>query len=223
VSEPGNAPEYVASARGARRPARRASAHGRSEASPEANARLTAATGALLLLVTAAEGVTILRIRPLLVAHVFLGVLLVPPVLLKVATTTWRAARYYLGSPAYRRKGPPPLVLRLLGPLVVVLTVAVLASGIALLFVPTSDRALMLTAHKATFVLWFGAMTIHVLGHLLDTASIAPRDYLRRTRRQVRGASSRQWALAAALAAGLVLAAVLTPSTTSWLHTAVSR
>jgi hypothetical protein len=148
---------------------------------------------------------------------------LVPPVLLKVATTSWRALRYYLGNPAYRRKGPPPLVLRLLGPFAVVLTLTVLASGIALLFVPASARGLALTAHKASFVLWFGAMTIHVLGHVLDTASIAPRDFLRRTRHQARGASSRQWALVASVAAGLVLAAVLTRYTGSWVHLNLSR
>jgi len=190
---------------------------------PDANARLTAGTGVLVLLLLAAEGVTVLSVRQLLVPHVFIGVLLVPPVLLKVASAVWRAARYYLGDPAYRRKGPPPLLLRLLGPFLVVLTVTVLASGIALLFVPASARGLMLTLHKASFILWFGAMAMHVLGHVLDTASIAPRDFLRRTRRQVRGASSRQWALLASIAAGLVLAAALTPYTGTWLHATLSR
>ena len=194
-----------------------------STADPEANGRLTATTGVLLVVLLAAEGVTILRIRPLLVPHVFVGLVLVPPVLLKVATTTWRAARYYLGDPAYRSKGPPPMALRLLGPLAVVLTVTVLASGVALLFTPSSERGLMLTVHKASFVLWFGVLTVHVLGHLFDTASLAPRDYVRRTRQQVRGATSRQWALAASVAVGLVLAAALTPHTGSWLHLNPSR
>jgi hypothetical protein len=192
-------------------------------ADPEANARLTAATGVLLIVLLAVEGVTVLRVRQLLVLHVFIGLVLVPPVLLKVATTSWRVLRYYLRSPAYRRKGPPPLVLRLLGPFVVVLTLTVLGSGIALLFAPGSAQGLVLTVHKASFVLWFGAMAIHVLGHVLDTASIAPRDFLRRTRHQVRGASSRQWTLVASVAAGLVSAAVLTRYTGSWLHVYLSR
>ena len=54
----------------------------------------------------AAEGVTILWVRELLTPHVFIGMVLVPPVLLKVARTGWRFARYYRGAPAYRRKGP---------------------------------------------------------------------------------------------------------------------
>lgn len=192
-------------------------------ANPEANARLTAAVGALLLALLAAEGVTVLQVRRLLVLHVFLGLVLVPSVILKIASATWRAVQYYLGSPQYRRKGPPPMVLRLLGPFVVVVTLTVLASGVALLFVSQSARDLVLTVHKASFVLWFGAMALHVLGHVADTASIVPRDFLRRTRRHVRGAPSRQWALVGAVAAGLVLGAVLTPYTGSWLHASLSR
>jgi hypothetical protein len=148
----------------------------RQEAGVEANARLTASVAVVLFVLLAAEGVTILRIRPLLTPHVFIGMLLVPPVLLKVGSTTWRFARYYLGSPEYRRKGPPPLVLRLLGPLLVALTIVVFASGIALLLAPTAWHDRLLLLHKASFIVWIAAMVIHVLGHILDTARLAPRD-----------------------------------------------
>ena len=83
----------------------------------------------------AAEGVTILRVHRLLTPHVFIGVVLIPPVLLKVASTTWRFTRYYTGAAAYRRKGPPPVLLRLLGPVVVILTLVLLFSGVGLLLV----------------------------------------------------------------------------------------
>jgi hypothetical protein len=107
------------------RPVRRAER--RADAGVAANARLTAASAAVLLVLLAAEGVTILRVRALLTPHVFIGVVLIPPVLLKMASTSWRFARYYRGAPAYRRKAPPPLLLRLLGPAVVILTVVLLA------------------------------------------------------------------------------------------------
>ena len=97
------------------------------------NARLTASNAALLLVLLAAEGATLLRVRQLISPHVFLGMVLIPPVLVKLGSTGYRFARYYLGAPAYRRKGPPPVLLRLLGPVVVILTVVVLASGVALL------------------------------------------------------------------------------------------
>ncbi len=171
----------------------------------------------VLFVLLAAEGLTILQVGPLLTAHVFIGMLLVPPVLLKVGSTAWKFARYYLGAPAYRQKGPPLLPLRVLGPFVVVLTLTVFASGIALLLGPTTWRSPLLLLHKASFVLWFGALTLHVLGHVVDTAKLAPRDYFRRTRRQVDGAGARQWAIAASLVCGALLAVVVVPRVGPWL------
>jgi hypothetical protein len=48
------------------------------------NARLTAANAVVLLVLLAAEGITILRVHQLLSPHVFIGMVLIPPVLLKV-------------------------------------------------------------------------------------------------------------------------------------------
>jgi len=45
----------------------------------EANARLTGSIAAVLLVLLAAEGLTILRVGRLLTWHVFLGMVLVPP------------------------------------------------------------------------------------------------------------------------------------------------
>lgn len=163
----------------------------------------------MLFVLLAAEGLTILNVRGLLSAHVFIGMLLIPPVLLKLGSTGWRFFRYYTGSPAYVRKGPPPALLRLLGPGVVTLTVAVLASGVALVLAPSSDRRVLLQLHKASFLLWLAVTAIHVLGHLAETARVAPADWLRRSRRQVSGAGARQWALAASVVTGAVIGAVM--------------
>ena len=144
--------------------------------------------------------------------------LLIPPVLLKIGSTGWRFVRYYRGSPAYRRKGPPPALLRLLGPVVVILTVVLLASGVALVVGPHSLRHTLLLMHKASFVLWFGAMTIHVVGHLVETARLAPKDWAHRTRHDVAGATARQWALAASLVAGVVLGVVMLGPAAHYRH-----
>ena len=173
-------------------------------------------TAAVLLILLAIEGFTILRIGKLLTLHVVIGMVLVPPVFLKIGSTTWRFAHYYLGSPEYRRKGPPPALLRLLGPFLVVLTIAVLGSGIALLLGPSSAWSELLTIHKATFILWIAAMVVHVLGHLVDTARLAPKDFYWRTRRQVAGASKRQWALVGAILLGILLAIVVAPRIGPW-------
>ena len=62
----------------------------------------------MLLVLLAAEGVTLLRVRELLTPHVFIGMVLIPPVLLKVASTGWRFARYYRGTPPTGARGRRP-------------------------------------------------------------------------------------------------------------------
>ena len=52
-----------------------------------------------LLVLLAIEGATIPWIRPLLSVHIFVGMLLLGPVALKLATTGYRFARYYTGGP----------------------------------------------------------------------------------------------------------------------------
>jgi hypothetical protein len=130
----------------------------------EANARLTGTTGLVLLVMLAAEGITVVSVGPLLPWHIGIGLALIPPVALKVGSTTWRFARYYLGDARYRQAGPPHPLLRVVGPLVTVLTASVILTGIAA-WLHGPPAPLWMTAHKATFVLWFGVMTIHVLGH----------------------------------------------------------
>jgi hypothetical protein len=108
----------------------------------------------------------------------------------------------------------------LLGPIVVVLTVTVLATGVALLFAGPSWRSRLLFLHKASFVLWFGAMTIHVISHVAATARLAPRDYIRRTRREVSGAGLRQWTVIASVVLGVMLGFLLLGRVGPWLATA---
>ncbi|HWG73540.1 MAG TPA: hypothetical protein VG184_05755 [Acidimicrobiales bacterium] len=212
----------VQDSRGARTGyARSGPAHARggdSDAGVESNSRLTGSTAAVLFVLLFAEGLTLVSVRSLLSWHVFIGMLLVPPVLLKIGSTGWRFVRYYRGAPAYRRKGPPPLLLRLLGPVVVVLTVLLFASGIGLVLAPHSLRHTLKFAHTASFVLWLGAMTIHVLGHLVETARLAPLDWARRTRHDVAAAGARQWALAGSLVAGAVLGFVTLGPASNYLH-----
>jgi hypothetical protein len=193
------------------------SAAGRGLNGVEGNARLTATTGVVVVVLLAAEGVTVLRVGPLLTLHVFIGMLLVPPILLKMGSTAWRFAKYYGGSPEYRAKGPPPIALRFLGPLVIVLTVVLFASGVLLLLGPTAWRSQMLLLHKASFVLWLGAMALHVLGHVMDTVRLAPADFVARTRRQVQGAGIRQWLLALSVVVGVGLGVLVVPYAGPWL------
>src|ERR1700753_1180889 len=109
--------------------------------------RLTAAVAVALLVLLAAEGVTIPFIGKWLGPHMFIGLLLIPPVALKMASTGYRSVRYYTHDEPYVRKGPPPTALRLLAPGVVLTTLAVFGTGVALLLAAPPSNPLVF-AHK---------------------------------------------------------------------------
>jgi hypothetical protein len=185
-------------------------------AGAEGNERLTAMTGALLLVLFAAEGVTILSIHRLLTLHFFLGMLLVGPVVLKICSTLYRFARYYTGAGPYVAKGPPAPLLRLLGPLVIATSTAVIGTGVALAFTGP-HRGLWLLAHKASFVLWFGVMAIHVLAY----APKLPRllvsgQFHGRARAALAGRAARWLLLTASVAGGLVIAVLTMHLASKW-------
>jgi hypothetical protein len=189
------------------------------EDGPAGNERLTAWTGALLFVLLAAEGVTILAIGTLTVPHIVVGMVLLGPVALKVASTGYRFVRYYTGQASYRRAGPPAPALRVLGPVVVVSTVAVLASGVALLLVPRADQDLVFTLHKASFIVWFGATSLHVLAYLWRVPRLISSELgVERQTPVPRHRVLRLTALAGSLAVGVVLAAATFHLTAPWSH-----
>jgi hypothetical protein len=182
----------------------------------DGNERLTASIATVLLLLLAAEGATILRIRQLISVHVFLGVLLIPPVAVKLASTGYRFLRYYTGNRSYRAKGPPPLLLRVLvAPAVVASTLILFGSGVALIALgPRRGDGLVLLLHKASFVGWFGAMSVHVLWHARRLPAVVGAEW--RGRQRIGGRGERLLLVAAALAAGVALAVVTLPSAHAW-------
>jgi hypothetical protein len=184
----------------------------------EGNARLTGALGSLLLLLLFVEGVTILRIRALITVHIFVGLLLVPPVLAKIGSTTYRFVRYYTGQPGYVRKGPPAPLLRLAGPLTIASTVVLFASGIALLAVTPDRPGLLLLVHKASFIVWFGLMSLHVLAHVREVTALAWRDWRPGSGPRSGPRSLRRGVVVVSLVLGVALGAALLPLSTAWTH-----
>ncbi len=212
------APRAVAGSRARRTPTGRTPGGRLTGGGVEGNERLTALTGLILILLLAVLGLTILQIHRLIWLHLFVGLVLLGPVALKMATTGYRFARYYTHDPVYRRKGPPVPLLRLLAPFVVLSTVVVFATGVVLLFVGPSGRGTLLLAHKASFIIWLGVTALHVLAHLPATAGSL--SFLRGRSAEVpgtaRGEAGRRIALAGALVGGLVLAVVLLPEFAAW-------
>jgi hypothetical protein len=179
------------------------------------NERLTALTGSVLLIGFAVEGVTILRLGQLLTLHFFLGLLLIGPVLLKIGSTGYRFMRYYAGAPVYVSKGPPAPLLRVLGPFLIVTSVAVLGTGVMLAIVgPVSGPWLFL--HKATFVLWFGVMTIHVLTYVWRLPRILLSSKAAELGVRAGGGWIRGLLVAVSLLGGLVIALLLVHLVHPW-------
>lgn len=179
----------------------------------DGNERLTAATAVVLLVLLAAEGATLIAIVQLLVPHVFLGLLLIPPVLLKLASTGWRFVCYYRRREEYVRRGPPHMLLRaVVAPVVVVSTLALFSTGVAV--VALGRRGLLLGLHKVSFIVWLAAMSLHVLAHVSRLPALLARDWWRPDR--VGGRRARQAVLASALVAGLVLAVLAFPLADHW-------
>jgi len=171
----------------------------------EANARLTGYVAVVLLLPLAAEIVT--GVRPGLLAHAMIGFLLVPPVLLKLGSVGYRFIRFYTGDLRYRAGGPPELVMRLLGPALVLLTFALFATGIELWLFGFRFGDQWLIWHKAAFVLWFLTIVVHVVAYLRRAPELAFAD----SRDRLGGALARRSLVFGSLLLGAMLVIAMMP------------
>lgn len=128
-----------------------------------ANEQLTAIVAAVLVPLLAVEAATLLNVRSLLTVHAFVGMLLVPVVAVKMVSVGWRMVRYYAGSEEYVLRGPPQLLIRLVvAPVLLASTVLLFGTGIALLALDQTE-GVVVGLHKASFVVWAGALGLHLL------------------------------------------------------------
>jgi hypothetical protein len=126
------------------------------------NRLLTSTTALVLAALLAAESVTILWLGTLRTEHMFIGLVLIGPVALKLASTGYRFARYYTRAPRYRAEGPPVLALRVLAPVLVATTLLIFASGVLLVIIGHRS-CLVLELHKVAFIVWSGCFGVHFL------------------------------------------------------------
>jgi hypothetical protein len=178
---------------------------------PEGNEILTSAAAVVLVGLLVAEGITIVHMRGLLSAHMFIGLVLIPPVALKLGSTGYRMISYYAGSRAYRVEGPPLLPLRLMAPLLVASTVAVLASGVLLLAAGHKSSA-ALTIHKLSFIAFGVLLAVHFLAYAPRVVGSVKADWAPARRHAVPGAGTRAMLVAAAVGGGVALALALLPT-----------
>jgi hypothetical protein len=183
---------------------------------PPGNERLTTSTGLVLLALLAVETLTTLSLHSYLPVHIFLGLLLIPPVALKLASTGWRFIRYYTRNQAYRHEGPPRLLLRIIAPLLVASTLTLFGSGITLI-VAGRGGGFLLSVHAVSFGVWGVLMIVHVLAYIARTLRLGPADWLPHAERVVAGVRSRRAMLAGALLAGAIVALATYPAQQAWL------
>jgi cytochrome b len=191
------------------------SLHGTRFGGTEGNEILTSATAWVLVGLLAAEGFTIVNMHGLVGAHMFIGMVLIPPVVLKLASTGYRFARYYTGARAYRRKGPPLLPLRLMAPVLVASTVAVFVTGVLLLAAGHKSGTL-LELHKLSFIVWAVVFAVHFLAYLPRIVRSLREDWAAARRRAVPGTGVRALLVVAAVGSGTALALSLLPAITAW-------
>ena len=182
---------------------------------PPGNERLTTSIGLVLLVLLGIETLTTLALHSYLPEHIFLGLLLIPPVALKLASTGWRFFRYYTNSKPYRLEGPPRLLLRLLAPLLVLSTLTLFGSGVALIIVGHGGVPLQL--HAASFAVWGVLIAIHILAYLTRVLRVGLADWRRHPAPSVAGDRSRRAALLGALLAGVILALATYSAQDAWL------
>ena len=167
---------------------------------PVGNERLTAIVGIVLLVLTVVEFATIVfGVHRFMSLHVFVGFVLIPPIVLKLASTGWRFARYYTGTRAYVVRGPPLLPMRLLAPFLVAVTIVLFASGVAMGVLHGQALSLARRLHGPASVLWLVLVGLHVLVYL-QRALARSADDATALVRAVRDARARAYLLATAVA-----------------------
>ena len=138
------------------------------------NETLTRSTAALLTVLLVAEGATVLDVGGMLNVHMFIGLVLIPPVLLKLASAELPMVARLHGGSGLPREGPPALPLRMLAPGARRRDVGIFTSGVALLALGHRSDVL-LTLHKASFIVWGVVFAAHLPGVRAAGAAVLPR------------------------------------------------
>lgn len=169
---------------------------------------LTSINAAILVVLIAIQGVTVVALDSMIRIHLFIGVVLLGPVALKLAATGYRFVRYYSGAREYRVKGPPPLLLRAIAPIFVASTIGLFATGVVMLLngeAQDTTRAL----HVLSFWVWLACLAIHVALNAREVLRNLHGEWLGRARDRILGAQIRGLLVVGASLGGVMVALAL--------------
>ena len=167
----------------------------------------------MLLVGLAVEGATIPALGQFLSVHIFVGMLLLGPVALKLASVAYRLVRYYTAPASMSARAPTPVMRVVVAPILVLSTLTLFGTGVGLLAFP--HRGALSGLRKASFIVWFGAMTIHLLAYGIR----AGRDGVAELAgRYLQGRALRLAGAGLALAVGIAIALATYPLAGAWFH-----
>ena len=181
------------------------------------NERLTALAGAVLLVLIVVELMTTAYLRAGLSAHVFVGVVLSGPLAVKIGSTFYRFLRYYTRSPAFVRRGPPRLALRVLAPLLIATTLVVIGSGIGLVMTGPRSAGPLLPLHGLSVLVWLPLIAIHVFAYLWRVPRLVADDWSKSSAEHAPGRERRFGMNLGALMFGAIAAILLLPVAAPWI------
>jgi hypothetical protein len=182
------------------------------------NERMTALAGAVLLVLILVELVSAAILRTLLSIHVFVGVLLAGPLVVKLGSTFWRFLRYYTGSSAFVRRGPPHLALRVMAPLLIATTLVVIGSGIGLVVTDPHSAGPLLPLHGFSVLVWLPLIALHGFAHFRSVPRLVTDDWNSPSSKNLATGRGRRLGMnLGALVAGAVAAILLFPGAAPWI------
>jgi hypothetical protein len=180
------------------------------------NERLTALAGGTLLLLILIELLTLPSLRALLSPHVVAGLVLAGPLTVKLGSTGYRAARYYLHAPAFVRRGPPQLPLRILAIPLAVTSMLLVATGIGLMLTGPSSAGALVPLHNLSALVWLPLIALHSLAYVRRVPELLTDDWSRAAPLVVPGRWLRLATTVFSLLGGVAAAVVLAPRATAW-------
>ena len=192
--------------------------NGDGQSAVDGNERITALAGAVLLALILVELVSAAILRTLLSVHVFVGVLLAGPLVVKLGSTGNRFLRYYTGSPAFVRRGPPRPALRVMAPLLIATTLVVIGSGIGLVVTGPRHAGPLLPLHGFSVLVWLPLIAIHVFAHIWRIPHLVADDWSNPSGRSLAPGRGLRFGMnLGALMGGALAAILLLPVAVPWI------
>jgi hypothetical protein len=183
-------------------------------------ARSSALLGMLILFFSIAEIVTVAFLPEALILHIAIGSILGVLIIVKLILNAYRYLGYLKHDHDFRQAGTPRLIMRILSLPLVVTTIVVLGTGMAMVLTgPTAfATSFLATAHALFAIIWLGLLGYHTFGYWHRSARSTTRE-LDRIRSKDTQALARLILAATTVIGAVTLMLLLLPLSNRWRFT----